>query len=96
MQIELSIEAERDIDNILDYTLVTFGPTQAEDYYLSLRGCFELIAENPEIGRTRPEVAPGLRSYSHRSHVIYYEVRDDHLLIVRVLHQRMDPARHMS
>ena len=96
MRIELSIAADRDIDDILDYTHTTFGTVQAEAYYHSLRGCFTLIAENPEIGRARPELAPDLRSYRHRSHVVYYEVRDNDILIVRVLHQRMDPARHLS
>ncbi len=96
MRIELSQEAEQDIDDILDYTLMTFGEAQAEEYYLSLRGCFDLISDNPQIGRSRPELDSALRSYSHRSHVVFYDVQDDHILIVRVLHSRMDPERHID
>lgn len=76
-RIELSQEVEQDIDAILDYSLTTFGEAQAEEYYLSLRGCFRHISDNPQIGRLRPELDPALRSYNHRSHVVFYDVQDD-------------------
>jgi toxin ParE1/3/4 len=95
MRIDLSQAAERDIESILEYSLKTFGAMQAETYYRSLRKCFELIAENPEIGLRRSDLTPPLRSHPHQSHVIFYEIHDDFILIVRILHGRMDPRRHL-
>lgn len=30
------------------------------------------------------------------SHDIYYHVEDDAVIVIRILHQRMDPTRHLS
>jgi len=91
----LSEEAAADIDGILDYTYARFGAAQAESYYDSLRRCFRMLAENPAIGRLRTAVQPPLRSHHHRKHVVFYDSLEEHILIVRVLHERMDIERHL-
>lgn len=71
----------------------------------------ELIGEAPERpgSRTRDELAPGVRSFhvelaarrrGAAAHVLYYLVRQQagggaEVLILRVLHERMDPTRHL-
>jgi len=47
-----------------------------------------------------PNVGPGfgrrgLRRKGCGSHVIFYRIDGDIVRIVRVLHQRMDPSRHL-
>lgn len=42
------------------------------------------------MGATREPLAPGLRVLPFRDYVIYYQVADDALVIVRVLHGARD------
>jgi toxin ParE1/3/4 len=42
------------------------------------------------LGRSREEVAPGLRSFPFGRYVIFYEVMPDGIAIVRVLHGARD------
>lgn len=38
---------------------------------------------------------PPARFYFYRAHIIVYLIRDDYILIVRVLHGRQDWERHL-
>lgn len=49
-----------------------------------------LVARHPRAGRLRDELAPGLRSFPVRDHVIYYRPEQGHLLIARILHGSRD------
>ena len=48
------------------------------------------LAEWPEMGRARPELAPGLRSFVVARYLVYYRVTRDAVEVVRVLHGRRD------
>jgi toxin ParE1/3/4 len=67
-----------------------FGVVQAEQYFVDLIGCFDLLAERPRIGRERPELNPPMRVHFHKAHIIAYHVTADEILIVRVLDGRQD------
>jgi len=94
MTYNLSDAAEADLDGILDYTWTRYGAAQAEQYYLELRETMALLADAPLIARERRNLNPPVRIHPHGQHLIVYQVsgkaRDEHLLIVRVLHQSMD------
>jgi len=47
------------------------------------------------MGRAYDHIRPGLRCFGHKSHSIYYVLRDRGILIVRVLHSRQDASRHL-
>ena len=50
-----------------------------------------LLGTQPEMGRARPELANGLRSFPTRTpYIIFYLPEDDGLLVVRVLHHARD------
>ena len=57
-----------------------------------LYGTFKMIAATPRMGRPRPEYGRGLRSHPVDHYMIYYRPKKDHVVIVRVLHQRQDAA----
>jgi toxin ParE1/3/4 len=95
MSFLLTTEAEADILDIYRYTFENFGEAQADIYHDGLHDCFELLADTPLIGRDYSFLRPGLRRYEHISHSVYYRLTDIGILILRVLHQRMDPARHL-
>ena len=92
--IDLSAAAAKDIEAILDQSVAEFGLLRAEKYYESLKCCLELLSENPGMGTTADNVRPGYRRFSHESHVVFYRLSESGILVVRVLHARMDVGRH--
>jgi toxin ParE1/3/4 len=91
---ELTAAAAKDIESILDQSAVEFGLLRTEKYYESLKRCLELLSENPGMGTTADNVRPGYRRFSHESHVVFYRLSESGILVVRVLHARMDVGRH--
>ena len=86
--------AESDLKSILRYTLRTWGVEQARRYSLGLRECFQLLADNPSLGRKCGSVRSGLRRFEHGKHVVFYVSTPEGVLIARVLHQQMIPVRY--
>jgi toxin ParE1/3/4 len=90
-----SKKAAMDLEAVAEYTIERFGIEQARRYRDDLRACFDQLLDNPRLGRRAEEFSPGLRRYEHKSHTIFYRTDDSDLFIVRVLHHRMDLARHL-
>lgn len=86
----LSQEADRDLEDIFDYTTREFGIDQAVSYVFGFEAVFVSLAANPGLGRKRDEIRKGLRSFVNGSHAIFYRVLKDHIHIVRVLHGSRD------
>ena len=86
----LTPKAADDLDGIHEYTITNFGLEQARDYLNGLRRRFGDLAERPALGRRADRLAPGLRHYPYRSHVVFYMPENEGVLIVRVLHESMD------
>jgi toxin ParE1/3/4 len=92
----LSDAAAQDIEQILDRSVVDFGPHQTELYYHSLKNCLELLGENPKMGSSADDLRLGYRRFAHESHVVFYRDTGRGVLIVRVLHKRMDINKHVD
>jgi toxin ParE1/3/4 len=92
---ELSEAAERDLTEIYIYTHRNFGAEQAEAYLLSLDDCFHQLAQFRDIGRSIEHLRSGYFRFEHASHTVFYVKIADGVRIVRVLHQAMDPERHV-
>ena len=90
----LSRDADQDVSDIFDYSVQMFGVSQAADDLLSLDACFESLVANPDLGRERNEIRPGLRSVPVGGHVVFYRIDESFLRIVRVLHGSRDLPRH--
>lgn len=90
MKVKLSEAAARDLEEILEQSFVEFGVRRTETYYASLTRCLDLLGGNPEMGSGAEDIRPGYRRFPHESHVIFYTIRTEDLLVVRILHQRMD------
>jgi toxin ParE1/3/4 len=104
--------AERDVRDILRESARQFGPVQRRNYAALIDEAATLIADQPERpgSRMRDELADGLRSFhvelaarrrGAATHVLFYlegrlEDGRDGVIIVRVLHERMDPLRHIG
>jgi plasmid stabilization system protein ParE len=56
-----------------------------------IQATVSLLGTQPEMGRARPELADGLRSFPTRTpYIIFYVPDEDDLLVVRVLHHARD------
>ena len=95
MSYRLTPDAQADVGAIYRYSYENFGERQAEIYYQGLEECFELLGNNPRLGREFNEVVQGLRRHEHERHVVYYEIDDIGVLILRILGADQDPARHL-
>lgn len=84
----LSNRARSDIKDIIRYTIVNFGNAQAEEYLDGLYYSFELLADNPKLGR---EWKPGRRRYIYRMHSIYYRILPDSVLVTHIRHASQSP-----
>ncbi|WP_417593067.1 type II toxin-antitoxin system RelE/ParE family toxin [Parasphingorhabdus sp.] len=92
-ELRLSRRAANDLAEIADYTIAEFGIDQARLYRDQFQACFRSLLDNPQLGRSAEDIAPGLRRIRQQAHVVFYRVERDGLLIVRVLHHSMDFER---
>lgn len=93
LRLGVSEPATNDLRGIQAYTLAQWGSAQATAYEESLHGALEMLLTRPGLGRARDDIRSGLRSYPVASHVILYRVDGDTLIVLRILHQRMDIVR---
>ena len=90
-----SKRAESDIKKIYRDTVQEWGISQADKYDAGLEKTVNLLAELPDIGRPCEEISEGYRRHEYERHVIFYRKRAADILIIRILHDRMDAQRHV-
>lgn len=49
-----------------------------------------LLVKNPQPGHSATDLAPNLKRFEYQSHVVFYVPKASHILVVHILHQRMD------
>ena len=85
--------ARADLDAIREYSIEQFSPEMADAYFLGFDEVFDLLARHPFAGPETPEISKGLRCFTHLKHRIFYRVRTDVVIIVRIVHHAMDARR---
>ena len=88
--------AKHDLKRIYDYSISNWGSRQASDYLDKLKKLFWELTEQPKMGVEREELLPNMRSFSFDSHVVFYRLQQSQVEVVRVLHSRQDPRRHIK
>ena len=88
--------AERDVENIAQYTLEEFGLAQAEKYLSGLHQALCTLAEYPTIGSNQNHIKVNSRRYVYRSHSIYYLQQDHTVVIFRILGPGEDPLTQIT
>ena len=86
----LTPRALKDLDDIADFTIETWGIGQLETYLRQLSDRFEWLAENPLPGRVRDDIHPGYRSFPEGSHVVFYVIQGEHVDVIGIPHKSMD------
>ena len=92
----LTPNAQSDLIEIRQFTIKQWDDKQSQKYLSKLRQTIQLLAETPILGKLRLDVGADVFSFPHASHVIYYVMHEQQLVVFGVLHKRMVPLNHLS
>ena len=91
----LSGKAKADVKDIGRYTQERWGVEQRNRYLGDLDACFHEIGANPALGNSAEAIRAGYRRIRAGSHMVFFRKAGNEVEIVRVLHMRMLPGRHL-
>jgi toxin ParE1/3/4 len=80
-----------DLTEIWDY-IADDSETQADLFIDTIDRKLRLLAEQPNLGRSRGELAENMRSFPIGRYVVFYIVMPSYIQVVRVLHGARDLA----
>jgi toxin ParE1/3/4 len=92
---QLSPRAQRDLDTAFDYTVAHWGLPQAMLYTDLIEAACADLAEAPQQAQGCANIRPSYRRRGVEQHVIYFRPTSYGFAVIRILHQRMDVARHL-
>ena len=87
--------AKADLRSIRRYSLRTWGPERTSEYMAALRDTMKGLVRDTVISRERDDLRAGLRMATSGRHCIFFQVGETRVIVVRVLHDRMDYQRHL-
>ena len=95
MTVSISEDAKTDIKGIYIYSYQNYGERKADEYVDELN---TMLNELPNSFSTSNYgfVRAGLKRSNYKSHAVYHRAEGSDIVVLRVLHQRMDPARHIE
>ena len=95
----LSPNAAISLEKIAEFSLDQFGRKQTVSYLNNLHKRMCYLAKTPKRGSRRTDLFDDGSCYSYfeGSHTIYYEITNDgEISIIDVLHQSMEPMKHLE
>jgi len=92
----LTPDAQADLIEIRRHTTERWGMAQSQKYLSELRQTIRLLCETPFLSKSRSEVALDVLSFPYVSHVTYYVVHEQQLVVFGVLHKRMVSLNHLA
>lgn len=88
-------QAREDLAGIWDYTATAWSPERADAYIRLIVSALEAAVAGRKELRLLEETGAGYRKVIAGSHFAVLREDAGTLIVVRVLHQRMDPSRHL-
>jgi len=82
-------QAASDLAEIWSY-IAEDSPKHADAFVDRMDSEFRTLAQNPKMGRARPELAAHIRSFPVGGYVIFYVARPLGIEVIRVLHGSRD------
>ncbi len=95
-QLVISPQAKVDLREIYPYGRRHWGQVQSDRYLTSLKNLLWSVTEQPQLGVERSDLLPNLRSLPTQSHTVFYRTTNNRVEIIRILHGRQDPGRHLK
>lgn len=78
-------KAEEDLIEIWIY-IAADNPTASDSLLEQIDTKCQMLADNPELGQPRPDIAPGLRYFPVARYLIFYQNISKGIEVVRVVH----------
>jgi toxin ParE1/3/4 len=88
--------ARADLASIQRFSTRSWGRDQTSRYIDTLRDTMKGLVRGTVITRARDDLRPGVLMATSGRHSIFFEADDSRILVVRVLHDRMDCRRHLD
>lgn len=95
MRLVVSRAARGDLQSIARYTAREWGAAHKKTYLAAIRERFSLLRRRPKMGTPREDISPGYRSMPVGRHLVFYRLTREEIVILRILHQRMDATLHL-
>ncbi|MBI5165802.1 MAG: type II toxin-antitoxin system RelE/ParE family toxin [Magnetospirillum sp.] len=86
--------AEADLEDIWLYSFKNWSLEQADRYHNAIVEAFWDLAAGRKSGRP-VDIREGYFKHPVGSHMVYYRFTESGLVVVRILHQRMEVGRHL-
>lgn len=86
---EISPRGQQDLDEIFQY-FAQNNYDAAVRFFNDLGAKFRLLSENPKLGTSRETYFIGMRSFPHKSYLIFYFPLENGIEIYRVIHSARD------
>lgn len=91
----LTKAAVRDLETIWRYTFERWSAAQADSYHNDIIDMFNHLAAGRRRGRVIKAPGAVYSVCAIGSHNIFFREEKLRIVIVRILHNRMDPSRHL-
>ncbi|WP_045375169.1 type II toxin-antitoxin system RelE/ParE family toxin, partial [Vibrio campbellii] len=82
---KLSNLAQSHLRKVKNYTVENFSELQWRNYKDTLLSGFQMLADNPGLGRSCDEIYPNGFYFPIGKHTAYFTKEDDFILVVAVL-----------
>ena len=93
--IRLAKKAIEDLRSIAHYTQKAWGREQRNKYLSKLDESFQMLAQEPHLGRACDKIRQGYRKHHVGRHLVFYRQGNACIDIIRILHERMDIKSHL-
>ena len=77
--------ASRDVERIANYLAENSSLERSDRFLQGITIKLKRLAQFPQIGRSRDDLSPLLRSLSYESYLIFYRTKDASIEILRVV-----------
>ena len=95
-RLDLTEIAREDLKSVRRYSQKAWGSDRTVQYMAELRDVMKGLGAGTMVSRNRDDLRPGLHMATSGSHCVFFEIDESRILVVRVLHDRMDYPRHLS
>ena len=94
-KIRITAKARQDLKDLLKHGYQVWGIHQTDTYYDQLFEKINLLKSYPMMGIKCDSILPNYRKIQIKKHVFFYKISTDHILIIRVMHEKMDYQDHL-
>ncbi len=91
---KLSKLASKDLEKIIRYTIETWGLEQGKKYDSLLIDAMNKACNEPKRGRSTEKITPNTKKWPVGRHFVIYRPTTYGILVLRILHEKMDISRH--